>query len=258
VNLDKLMASEAATLSSGGRNQLSFTFTGIVSAEGISGDVELWRIWSSLLSRAAARITHLHIWSAKGACKHLNNIVENAESMITQATAEFVRLDMSVINAGFSAAVDGETMTSDQRQRVMDTKVKGFFCVSCVARQMRLHGSGKIIKTASVCGISAASRVSHASYVASRATVLVFTRKLAVEWAHRGLQAGALAPRFSRSDQTIWAFEQNEELDEKLLANVCMARIGKLEGGTMVYLASSVLDYMHGAKLILDGGFLSW
>jgi hypothetical protein len=40
--------------------------------------------------------------------------------------------------------------------------------------------------------------------------------------------------------------------------NVSMARIGKLDGGTIVYLATPVLDYMHGAKLILDGGFLSW
>ena len=69
----------------------------------------------------------------------------------------------------------------------------------------------------------------------------------------------ALAPRFFRSDQTIWAFEDNKELREKLLARIPMGRLGKLEEleGTIAYLASSVADYMNGQALILDGGFLS-
>lgn len=63
-----------------------------------------------------------------------------------------------------------------------------------------------------------------------------------------------------RSDQTIWAFEQNKELGEKLLAKVPMDRMGKLEEleGIIVYLASSASGYMTGQALILDGGFLSW
>jgi NAD(P)-dependent dehydrogenase (short-subunit alcohol dehydrogenase family) len=86
------------------------------------------------------------------------------------------------------------------------------------------------------------------------------TRELAVEWAPRGLQVVALAPGFFRSDQTIWAFEQNQELGKKLLAKVPMGRMGKLEEleGTIVYLASPASDYMTGQALILDGGFLSW
>lgn len=76
----------------------------------------------------------------------------------------------------------------------------------------------------------------------------------------RGLNVIALAPGFFRSDQTIWAFEENKELGQKLLARVPMGRLGKLEEleGTIVYLASSAADYMNGQALILDGGFLSW
>jgi NAD(P)-dependent dehydrogenase (short-subunit alcohol dehydrogenase family) len=109
-------------------------------------------------------------------------------------------------------------------------------------------------------GISASSYVSQASYVTSKAGVLGLTRELAVEWAPRGLQVVALAPGFFRSDQTIWAFEQNQELGKRLLAKVPMGRMGKLEEleGTIVYLASQASDYMTGQALILDGGFLSW
>jgi NAD(P)-dependent dehydrogenase (short-subunit alcohol dehydrogenase family) len=180
---------------------------------------------------------------------------------VAQAVREFGRLDILVNNAGISALAEAEIMTSDQWQSVIDTNLTGvFFCAQSAARQMLLQGKGKIINIASMYGISASSCVSQASYVASKAAVLGLTRELAVEWAPRGLQVVALAPGFFRSDQTIWAFEQNQELAENLLAKVPMARMGKLEEleGTIVYLASSASDYMTGQALILDGGFLSW
>jgi 2-dehydro-3-deoxy-D-gluconate 5-dehydrogenase len=90
--------------------------------------------------------------------------------------------------------------------------------------------------------------------------VLGLTRELAVEWAPKGLNVVALAPGFFRSDQTIWAFEEDKELGARLLAKVPMARLGKLEEleSTIVYLASAGADYMNGQALVLDGGFLSW
>jgi gluconate 5-dehydrogenase len=121
------------------------------------------------------------------------------------------------------------------------------------------QGYGKIINIASMYGISGSSYVSQASYVASKSAVLGLTRELAVEWAPRGLHVTALAPGFFRSDQTIWAFEEDKELGKKLMAKIPMGRMGKLEEleTTIVYLASSASDYMNGQPLILDGGFLS-
>jgi NAD(P)-dependent dehydrogenase (short-subunit alcohol dehydrogenase family) len=109
-------------------------------------------------------------------------------------------------------------------------------------------------------GFVGASYVPQASYVASKAAVLGLTRELAVEWGPRGVQVVALAPGFFRSDQTIWAFEGNRELGEKLLAKVPMGRLGALEEleATIVYLASAASGYMNGQALVLDGGFLSW
>lgn len=65
---------------------------------------------------------------------------------------------------------------------------------------------------------------------------------------------------FFRSDQTIWAFEENKELGQKLLARVPMGRLGALEEleGTIVYMVSGAAGYMTGQPVVLDGGFLSW
>ena len=186
---------------------------------------------------------------------------QDVESLVQRSVAEFGKVDILINNAGISAVAEAEAMTREQWQSVIDTNLTAlFFCAQCAARQMLRQGSGKIINIASMYGISASSYVSQASYVTSKAGVLGLTRELAVEWAPRGLQVVALAPGFFRSAQTIWAFEQNQELGKKLLAKVPMGRMGKLEEleGTIVYLASRASDYMTGQALILDGGFLSW
>jgi 2-dehydro-3-deoxy-D-gluconate 5-dehydrogenase len=187
--------------------------------------------------------------------------LKDVEAMVECAMNEFGQLNILVNNAGISAVADAETMSSTQWQSVIDTNLSGlFYCAQSAARHMLRSGAGKIIHIASMYGISASSCISQASYVASKAAVLGLTRELSVEWAPRGLHVVALAPGFFRSDQTIWAFEQNPELGARLLAKVPMARMGKLEEleATIVYMASAASDYMNGQALVVDGGFLSW
>ena len=187
--------------------------------------------------------------------------MEDAEAMVQRAISEFGHLDILVNNAGISAIAEAEVMSSAQWQSVIDTNLSGlFYCAQSAGRHMLRSAAGKIINIASMYGISASSCISQASYVASKAAVLGLTRELAVEWAPRGLHVVARAPGFFRSDQTIWAFEQDVELGSKLLAKVPMGRMGKLEEleATIVYMASAASDYMNGQALVLDGGFLSW
>ena len=184
----------------------------------------------------------------------------DVETMISETLRALGRIDILVNNAGTTAVADAENMTGEQWQRVIDTNLSGvFLCAQGAGRVMLKQGHGKIINVASMYGISAASYVSLASYVASKSGLLGLTRQLAVEWAPRGLQVIALAPGFFWSEQTNWAFQPGNELGEKLLARVPMRRMGRLEEleGTIVYLASSASDYMNGQALILDGGFLA-
>ncbi|MCP5118311.1 MAG: SDR family oxidoreductase [bacterium] len=185
----------------------------------------------------------------------------DVENMVARTVEQFGQLDLLVNNAGISAVADAERMTEDQWQSVIDTNLTGLFrCAQMAGRQMLEQGHGRIVNIASMYSISGASYVPQVSYVASKSAVLGLTRELAVEWAPRGLQVTAIVPGFYRSDQTIWAFEEDKELGAKLLAKVPMGRLGALEEleGTIVYMASSAADYMNGQAVILDGGFLSW
>ncbi len=186
---------------------------------------------------------------------------EDIEAMVQTATRKFGKIDILVNNAGISAVSEAEDMTDEQFQSVIQTNIGGvFLCSQIVGREMLKQGHGKIINIASMYSFVGASYVPQVSYTTSKAGVLGMTREMAVEWAPKGVQVMALAPGFFRSDQTIWAFEQNKELGEKLLARVPMGRMGRLEEleGTIVFLASAASGYMAGQTLTLDGGFLSW
>jgi len=186
---------------------------------------------------------------------------EDIEAMLRQTLDKFGKVDILVNNAGISTVNQAEDMTDEEFQSVIQTNIGGvFLCSQIVGRQMLKQKKGKIINIASMYSFVGASYVPQVSYTTSKAGVLGLTREMAVEWAPKGVQVLALAPGFFRSEQTIWAFEKNKELGEKLLARVPMGRMGRLEEleGTIVYLASEASGYLAGQTLTLDGGFLSW
>ncbi len=186
---------------------------------------------------------------------------KDVENAVKQTLEEFGHIDVLVNNAGISAVCDAEKMTSKDWYGVVDTNLNGtFLCAQAVGRVMIEQKHGKIINIASMYAFVGSSYVSQASYASSKAAVLGLTKELAVEWGPKGVQVMALAPGFFMSDQTVWAFEQDKELGAKLLHKVPMGRMGKLEEleGTIVYMASSASNYLHGQALIIDGGFLAW
>ena len=188
-------------------------------------------------------------------------VPKEVEEAVQQSLREFGHIDVLVNNAGISAVHEAETMSEHDWRSVIDTNLSGvFLCAQKVGKVMIDQKYGKIINIASMYAFVGSSYVPQISYAASKAAVLGLTKELAVEWGPKAIQVMALAPGFFLSDQTIWAFQNDKELGEKLLRKVPMGRMGKLEEleGTIVYLASAASNYLHGQALILDGGFLSW
>jgi 2-deoxy-D-gluconate 3-dehydrogenase len=185
---------------------------------------------------------------------------DSVEAMVERVAAEFGHLDVLVNNAGISALAGAEEMTAEQWQGVIDVNLTGvFYCAQKAGRRMLEQGHGKIINVASMIGFVGANSTAQASYVASKTAVIGLTKALTLEWAPRGLHVTALAPGPFPSDQTRWAYEQDQELARKLLQKFPMGRMGRLEEleGSIVYLASAASDYMNGQALIIDGGYLS-
>jgi 2-dehydro-3-deoxy-D-gluconate 5-dehydrogenase len=125
-----------------------------------------------------------------------------------------------------------------------------------VGAGMLRRGRGKIVFTASV--LSFQGGVNVPGYAASKAAIAGLTRALANEWAGRGVNVNAIAPGYVVTDNTQ-ALRDDPARCAAILARIPAGRWGRPEdlAGAAVFLASAASDYLHGAVLPVDGGWLA-
>ena len=94
-------------------------------------------------------------------------------------------------------------------------------------------------------------------YAASKGGVAQLTKALANEWAPRGVNVNAIAPGYIATDNTH-ALRDDETRSRQILERIPAGRWGTPDdlAGAFVFLASSAADYVHGAVLPVDGGWL--
>ena len=125
-----------------------------------------------------------------------------------------------------------------------------------VGAGMLERGRGKIVFVASV--LSFQGGVNVPGYAASKSALAGLTRALANEWAGRGVNVNAIAPGYAATDNTQ-ALRDDPERYAAILERIPAGRWGRPEdfAGAVVFLASAASDYVHGAVLPVDGGWLA-
>jgi 2-dehydro-3-deoxy-D-gluconate 5-dehydrogenase len=183
---------------------------------------------------------------------------ELAESIVDEAVAEYGRLDILVNNAGIIRRGPALEFTPADWDAVMDVDLKSLFFLSqAAARQFRRQGTGgKIIQVASVLSFQGGIRV--ASYTAAKSGVMGLTRLLANEWAQHGINVNAIVPGYTITDNNA-VLRQDEKRSAEILARIPAGRWALPEdmAGAAIFLASAASDYVHGAALVVDGGWLA-
>ncbi len=177
---------------------------------------------------------------------------------VQRAVATLGRLDVLVNNAGTIRRCDAIDFSERDWDDVIDVNLKSaFFLSQQAARYWRAQNSpGKIINIVSMLSFQGGIRV--ASYTASKSGLLGITRLLANEWAKFGINVNAIAPGYFATDNTT-ALREDAERSRDILARIPAGRWGQPSdlGGAAVFLASSAADYVHGAVLPVDGGWLA-
>jgi 2-dehydro-3-deoxy-D-gluconate 5-dehydrogenase len=180
-------------------------------------------------------------------------------SRIIQETVEHLgSLNILVNNAGTIRRAEALDFTESDWDAVVNVNLKSLFFLSqAAARHMlRAHRGGKIINIASMLSFQGGIRV--APYTASKSGVAGLTRLLANEWAGQALNVNAIAPGYFETDNTE-ALRNDPQRSKDILARIPAGRWGKPTdlGGAAVFLASSAADYVHGALIPVDGGWLA-
>ncbi|BCG92271.1 2-dehydro-3-deoxy-D-gluconate 5-dehydrogenase KduD [Mesorhizobium sp. 131-2-1] len=183
----------------------------------------------------------------------------SAGAMLDRVWDESGPLDGLVNNAGIIRRADAVELTEADWDDVMDVNLKAVFLLSqSFARRVLAEPGrrGKIVNIASVLSFQGGIRV--ASYTASKHGVLGVTRLLACEWAQKGINVNAIAPGYIETSNTE-ALRADPDRSASILARIPAGRWGRPEdiGDAAVFLLAPASDYMHGAAVAVDGGWLA-
>jgi 2-deoxy-D-gluconate 3-dehydrogenase len=166
-------------------------------------------------------------------------------------------IDILVNNAGLIRRADALDFSEKDWDDVMNVNIKAaFFMSQAAGREMVKKGKGKIINIASMLSFQGGIRVP--SYTASKSGIAGITRLLANEWASKGINSNAIAPGYMATDNTA-QLRQDEDRSKEILGRIPAGRWGVPAdlGGTVVFLASAASDYVNGAVVPVDGGWLA-
>lgn len=181
-----------------------------------------------------------------------------ADPMAARDVFEGAGYDILVNNAGIIRRADAVDFTEQDWDAVMDVNLKAaFFTAQAFARAIFARdGRGRIVNIASLLSFQGGIRVP--PYTASKHGLAGITRILANEWAARGINVNAVAPGYIETNNTE-ALRADEGRSRSILERIPAGRWGRAEdiAGAVVFLCAPASDYVHGAILNVDGGWLA-
>jgi 2-deoxy-D-gluconate 3-dehydrogenase len=177
--------------------------------------------------------------------------------VVKETLREMGRLDVLVNNAGVISRADAFEVAEADWDRIVNVDLKSaFFLAQAAARHMAAAGGGKIINVVSMLSFQGGIRVP--AYTAAKSGLAGITKALANEWAKQRINVNAIAPGYFATDNTQ-ALREDEIRSRDIMARIPAGRWGVPAdlGGAAVFLASAASDYVHGAIIPVDGGWLA-
>ncbi|MEI8408110.1 MULTISPECIES: SDR family NAD(P)-dependent oxidoreductase [unclassified Kribbella] len=174
---------------------------------------------------------------------------------VDQVASVLGGLTVLVNNAGTFRGGALTDLSLSAWRAVIDSHLTGaFLCAKHAARHMQAAGGGKIINVGSM--YSYFGPPDFADYAAATTGLLGLTRALAVELAPQHIQVNAILPGWFETDLTRGL--RGSRLGEQIRRKTPAGRWGELDDlvGPVVFLASPAADFVTGAALPVDGGYL--
>ncbi|TWU64475.1 2-dehydro-3-deoxy-D-gluconate 5-dehydrogenase [Crateriforma conspicua] len=177
-------------------------------------------------------------------------------AFIEKAKADHPKIDILINNAGTILRKPAAEHPDEYWDKVIEVNLNAQFVLSReFGREMVERGEGKIIFTASLLTFQGGITVP--GYAASKGAIGQLTMALANEWAGKGVNVNAIAPGYIATDNTQ-ALRDDAVRSEQILTRIPAGRWGEPDDfkGPAVFLASDAARYVHGAVLLVDGGWM--
>ena len=185
---------------------------------------------------------------------------DDVAEAVGMAIARWGQLDVMFNNAGILGAVGSiaDTSVEDWEKTISVLLTGAFLGSKHAARVMIPKGSGSIINTSSIAGITG-GLAPHA-YSTAKHGVIGLTKTVASEMAAHGIRVNAIAPGNTVSAMTADVMTGDhsnlEQASETIRSKSPLGIAGEAGdiAGAAVYLASNEARYVTGHTLVIDGG----
>ena len=183
------------------------------------------------------------------------------KSLIDSVVTELGRIDILVNAVGGSTVIKNSSASVDNLEfddwnKVLDFNLRGtFLCTHEVVKHMKRQGNGKLVNISSDAAHSLGEPSS--AYVAAKAGIMAFTKKVAKESGPYGVTCNAIAPGMTLSEriQPRWA-QRSEEQRQIIIDQIPLGRLSQPEDQAKViaFLASEDAYYVTGVTIETSGG----
>jgi 3-oxoacyl-[acyl-carrier protein] reductase len=176
---------------------------------------------------------------------------DQVDNMINQIKDGPGRVDVLVNSAGISVNSDINSMKIEDFDRQREIVRGTWYLTKKILRQFMLRkNNGRIINISSVVGHM--GNPGQIPYTMEKAALDAFTKSLAKELWGRNILVNSVAPGFI---DTAMTKELPEEVKERILMNIPLARLGKPEeiADAVLFLATRA-HYITGTVIHVNGG----
>jgi NAD(P)-dependent dehydrogenase (short-subunit alcohol dehydrogenase family) len=190
---------------------------------------------------------------AIGVPTHLGEL-DSLHALVARTDDEFGRLDILVNNAATPLREDLGHFTPEAYAKSMDVNLRGpVFLVQAALPHLTDSPSAAVINVISAGAFLHAPFL--ATYAATKAALMSFTRSMAAEFAPLGVRVNALAPG---SVDTDMMRKNTPEAQEQMARSSLQGRAAHPDEmvGPALFLASDAASFVTGQVVIADGGLV--
>ncbi len=178
---------------------------------------------------------------------------EQVNAMVDKTMKEYGKIDVLVNNANINFPVKPFTELSweDIHAKITGEMKALYNCSQAVLKDMLKRKQGKLVLISS--GLSRRPGYGFSAHAAAKSAVDGIAKVMALELGMHGITVNVVGPGSTLTDAISW---QPEEMLKKTADANPLRRIGKPEdvAGTVVFLASSLSDYITGEYIPVNGG----
>ena len=195
-------------------------------------------------------------------CQGLKVNLANAEERkagFEKAVEMLGGLDIMLNAAGIQRRYESPNFPMEDWHDVIEVNLNAPFDLSQMAAREFLKKEvpyGKIINIASMLSFFGGQTVP--AYAASKGGVAQFSKCMCNELAGKGININCIAPGYMATDMNTALTDPNNPRYKTITDRIPAGRWGNGEDmkGTAIFLASAASDYLNGAVIPVDGGYL--